>query len=188
LGKPRTIDDANGNIIRLIDGKPAVSFYEDYFKEILGPLGTNSLGQIGLLYPLGINTSPGTPYVLRHPVQILNDGSLVCQSEVPRGSNAHLMIGKKDALRQAVIDAASDIRDQLLNKPPKILLVFSSIARYKVLGRGVSQDLHLIKEILGLTTPVFGMYTYGEIAPLGALKNAEKVQLQNASITIAAIA
>ena len=187
LGKPRIITLAEGNIIRLIDNKPALSIYENYFAEELSKKDPGSLDDIGLLYPLGIATLPGEPYTLIHPVQTLNDGSIICQSEIPTGARVHLMIGKKETVQHAAAIAATSIKEQLLSKQPKLLLVFASTARHKIFGRNAYNEIRTIKEILGLTMPVFGMYTYGEIAPLSEIKNTDRTLVQNASIVLTAI-
>lgn len=187
LGKPRIITLAEGNIIRLIDGLPALSIYENYFSEELSRKANNSLENIGLLYPLGIAHAPGEPYILHHPVQVMNDGSLVFQSDIPTGARIHLMIGKKDALEQTAIRAAMSIKEQLLPKQPKLLFIFRSNVRHKIFGRHAYHEIKTIKEILGLTTLVFGMYTYGEIAPLNERQDTEKTIIQNGAIILTAI-
>ncbi len=187
LGKPRIVTLSDGNIIRLIDDQPALAIYENYFADELSKREPGVLDDIGLLYPLGISSVPGEPYILRHPVQILSDGSIVCQSEVPIGARVHLMIGKKEAVEQAATRAAASIKEQISPKLPKLVLIFASNARHKIFGRKAFHEIRSIKEILGLTTPVFGMYTYGEIAPLNEKKTAEKTMIQNASIVLTAI-
>lgn len=188
LGKPRIIDDAIGNLIKQIDHKPAVSIYEDYFHEELAKSDRSDLGDIGLMYPLGISTERPKEYILRHPVEILSDGGIICQADVPAGSRVHLMIADKDACRKAAHDAAVEVRDQLYGRTPKIVLVFVSYARQKLFGRTAFQEISIIKEILGLTVPILGMYTYGEIGPLGSSKETRTSQILNASIIVAAIA
>jgi hypothetical protein len=187
LGKPRIVTLSEGNIIRLIDNQPALTIYENYFADELSKKEPGALGDIGLLYPLGISDVPGEPYILRHPVQVLVDGSIVCQSEVPIGARVHLMIGKKESIEQAATRAAASIKEQLAPKQPKLLFIFASNARHKIFGRNAHHEIRAIKEIIGLTTPVFGMYTYGEIAPLNEKKTLEKTLIQNASIVLTAI-
>ena len=188
LGKPRIIDFAEKNLIKVIDGKPAISIYQDYFSEELKSLERNNLGNIGLLYPLGLNTDRPKEYLIRHPIEILPDGSIVCQAEIPSGSRVHLMISDKDSCYQSAQAAANEIRDRLSGRPPKLLIILESWARRKLLGRAVSQELNLIKEIFGLTVPIFGMYTYGEIAPLGTAQERRTSEILNANIVITAIA
>ena len=188
LGRPRIITDAEGSLIRKIDGEPAMNIYSNYFPEDLANLAPSKLRDLGLPYPLGISTNTPRTYSIRHITEILADGSMSCQGDVARGRTVYLMISDKDACRQAAHDAAMELREKLNGHPPKMLLIFESLARQKLLGRGASHEISLIKEIFGFATPVFGMYTYGEIAPAqGAQKHTLDTQIQSASIVIMAI-
>ena len=188
LGRPRIITDAEGRLLRTIDGQPAMNLYSNYFPEDLTILPPNKLRDLGLLYPLGISTDVPRTYNIRHITEILADGSMSCQGDVIRGKTVYLMISDKDACLQAAHDAAIELREKLNGHSPKMLLIFESQARQKLLGRGASHEISIIKEIFGFATPVFGMYTYGEIAPArGTLKHTLDTQLQSASIVIAAI-
>jgi hypothetical protein len=189
LGKPRVITDSIGNQIRRIDNKPAISIYQDYFPEEFTRNIAENPDKIGLLYPLGLSTGRPREYLIKTPSIILPDGSIICQGEVPPGTKIHLMLGDKDACRKAAHDAAIDVRDKLRGKCPKLILIFASIARKKLFGRSAWQEIHQIKEILGLACPVFGMYTYGEIGSPSAAGQSGllDVQTHNASILITAI-
>ncbi len=183
LGKPRIIDDSNSNLIRTIDGKPAVSIYQEYFPEDMASLPAGQLGDIGFLYPLGLSTARAKEYIIKSPSGILPDGSLICQGDIPHGTQVHLMIGDKDSCRKAAHDAAVEVHDKLHGKHPKLVFIFASLSRKKLFGRSAGQEISQIKEILGLACPVFGMYTYGE---LGAVTSMD-LQTHNAGILIAAI-
>ncbi|MBF0388210.1 MAG: FIST C-terminal domain-containing protein [Candidatus Omnitrophica bacterium] len=183
LGKPRIIDNSEGNLIRTIDGKPAVSIYQEYFPEEFAALPNRQLGDIGLLYPLGLSTNRPKEYIIKNPSGILPDGSLICQGEIPRGTQVHLMIGDKDACRQAAHDAAVEVHDKLHGRHPKLIFIFASLSRRKLFGRSAGQEINQIKELLGLACPVFGMYTNGE---LGAASEMD-LQTHNAGIMIASL-
>ncbi|MBF0569588.1 MAG: FIST C-terminal domain-containing protein [Candidatus Omnitrophica bacterium] len=187
LGRPRIITKVEGNVIREIDGQPANKLYENYFKEELAHAENGQLGEIGLLYPLGVGTKVPKEYQVCLPVEVLPHGGLVVQSEIPSGAWVHLMIGDKDSCRKSAHDAAIEIREKLHGKPPKLILVLESLARHRILGRSSWQEIVMIKEILGLTTPIFGMYTYGEIVPHASMGNIPDIWAQSSSITILAI-
>ena len=187
LGKPRIIDNSSGNVILSIDKQPAVRLYENYFHAADAILRAEQLEDIRLLYPLGIGTSTPREYLIRMPIDIPDDGSILCQGDVSTGSPVHLMITDKDACRQSIHDAAMDIRTQLFGKQPKFILVFESLMRRKILGRSGIQGIHAIQEVLGHSVPVFGMYTAGEVAPLGTLKTVSRTQLLNGSVVLLAI-
>lgn len=189
LGKPRTIDTvASGHIIKRIDGKRAFNLYEDYFAQEAIKMQSATLGQLAILYPLGIYIEEEAEYILRNVVTVLEDGSLVCQDEVPEGAEVHIMIGNKDSCKQAAIEAAEEVKKNLYGKEPHLILIFESMARLKLLGRAAIQEIQLIKEILGKATPAIGMYAHGEISPFQSLVNIQKTHLQNQSIVIVALA
>jgi len=187
LGKPRIIDNASGNTIQTINKQPAVRLYEDYFHAANTTLKDDQLEDIRLLYPLGIGTATPREYLIRMPIDIPEDGSILCQGDVMTGSPVHLMITDKDACRQSIHDAAMDIRTQLFGKQPKLILVFESLMRRKILGRSAVQGIHAIQEVLGHSVPVFGMYTAGEAAPLRTAKTLSGTQLLNGSVVLLAI-
>ncbi len=189
LGKPRMIDQSDGPFIRTIDGKNAYSIYEEFFGQEAFNLRTQRLNPMTVFYPLGIYLEEEKQFLLRNAIDILEDGSIVCQGEVPQGSRVHLMLGNKESCKQAAMDAALTIQKSMKGKTPKFVLIFESLARYKLMGRDAFKEILGIKKILGDNVPLFGMYTYGEIAPLPAVggTSSRNLRLQNETITLLAI-
>ena len=97
------------------------------------------------------------------------------------------MISNKESVKQAAVDAAHLVRDGLFGRQAKLILVFESILRLRILGKSAIQELQMIKDILGYTTPIFGMYTNGEISPFHSLQNVRNTYMHNESINIIAI-
>lgn len=184
LGKPRVIDRSERNIIRRINGKKAISLYQDLLGEKATSLFLNRLSRARLFYPLGILVEEQGEYLIQHIIDIQPDGSLVCQGDVPQGSEVHIMIGNKDSCKQAAAQAASEAKQALLGREPKLALIFESAARQKLLGRSIFQEIQAIKEVLGEEVPLFGLYTYGEFAPLSATGQGNASLLQNETINI----
>mgnify|MGYP001588095934 CR=1 FL=1 len=187
LGKPRIIDKVEGHIIKTIDGKPAAHIYETYFAEEAKNLRGTHLGAMAILYPMGVYLEEKGYYLLRNAIDILEDGSIVCQGEVPQGADVHLMIGSKDACKQAALEAAHEVRDGLFGRQAKLILIFESMTRYKLLSRSAIQEIQVIKDVLGHTTPLIGMYSAGEMAPFQTPNNQRNTHLQNESIVIVAL-
>jgi len=187
LGKPRVIDKAENNIIHSISGQNAFSFYREYFGAETDSLRSNQFGQMSILYPLGIFIEGSDEYLLRNVAEILPDGSIVCQGDVPEGAEVHIMLGNKDSCKQAAIHAAEDAQKNLLGKPPKLVIIFESMARLKLLGRSAFEEIENIKYIFGANTPIIGMYTNGEISPFQTVEKFKKPYLLNESITVIAI-
>ncbi|HQP10807.1 MAG TPA: FIST N-terminal domain-containing protein, partial [Candidatus Omnitrophota bacterium] len=163
LGKPRLIDKAKGNVIETINGNKASDLYTEYFGHEIDTLQMNQFGRMSLLYPLGIFVEGSSEYLLRNAVEIREDGSIVCQGNVPEGAEVHIMIGNKESCKQAALEAAEDAKKGLAEKKPKLVIVIESMARLKLLGRTAFEEIQNIKHVFGASVPLIGMYANGEI-------------------------
>jgi hypothetical protein len=187
LGKPRLIDKAEGNVIKTISGTKASQLYEEYFGSEAEGLRSNQLGQMSILYPLGIFVEGSNEYLLRNIVDIRADGSIVCQGDVPEGSEVHIMIGNKDSCQQAAVQAAEEAQKNLLGKTPKLIIIFESMARLKLLGRQAFDEIAGLKHVFGADTPLIGMYANGEISPFQTVEKFKEPYLLNESIVVLAV-
>jgi len=187
LGKPRIVDKVEGNVIRSINGKKASSLYEEYFGDEAANLRSNRFGQMSILYPLGFFIEGSNEYLLRNTVDVRKDGSIVCQGDIPQGSEVHIMIGNKESCKQAAIAAAQEAKNNLADKEPKLVLVLESMSRLKLLGRTASEEIKGITRVFGSDVPLIGMYTNGEISPFQTIEKFKKPYLLNESIIILAI-
>ncbi len=188
LGKPRIIDEVEYNIIKTIDGQKASSLYDEYFGEYAKDLRSATLGRMAILYPLGIYVEGSREYLLRNTVDILSDGSIVCQGDVPIGSEVHIMIGNKDSCQSAAYDAALEAKKNLLGREPQLVIIIECLSRLKLLGRGAYRELEQVREVFGENVPMFGMYSNGEVCPFQTTERFKKPHHQNESIVIMAIA
>jgi hypothetical protein len=187
LGKPRVVDKSERNIIHRINGKKGISIYEEFFGEEVASLFLNRLSRSRLFYPLGILVEGQDGYLLQHIIDVLDNGSLVCQGEIPQGAEIHIMIGNKDSCLQAAAQAAKEAKEALMGRTPELILVFESAARQKLLGRNAFQEIEIIKKTFGEDVPVFGMYSYGEFAPVNTADRGNVCFLQNETINILAL-
>lgn len=184
LGKPHFINKARGNVVYEIDGFPAVKIYEEYLGTNLNNL-KKDLKYISTLYPLGINFSEEQEYLLRNILDIQDDGALILQADAPLNSPVRLMIGTKESCLEATSRALEEAKKNL--PAPDFLLVFDSISRYILLGRDAPKELKIIKDGLKKDTPIIGLYTYGEQAPLKATRYRGKAYFHNQTIGILAV-
>jgi hypothetical protein len=185
LGRPHTITNVKGNVIKTIEEKPAVAIYEEYFgksrKEI-----EKTLIEMSIYYPLGLYVPGETEYLLRNVLRIDEDGGLVCQGDASVGSDVRLMMGTKEWALDAATQAAQEAKDSLNGKEVKGALVFESISRNKLLGRLTERELSRIKQVLG-NVPILGICTYGEQAPLKSLEHYGETYFHNETLAILAI-
>lgn len=187
LGKPRHITKTEGTAIRAIDGQKASHIYEDFFGKDFKTWPAARRRDIATVYPLGIYLAQERQYLLRNAVDIESDGSIICQGDVPEGSEVHLMIGNKDYCREAAIEAAHKASEGLYGKQPKLVLIFESLARQKLLGRHAIHEIQAIREVFGNTAPTVGMYCHGEMTPHLSPDGTVRTHLQNGSIVVLAI-
>ena len=164
IGKPHKITRVRSNIVREIDRKVAIEFYEDYFGKSFQELKDMGIGKLGVSYPLGVKMEGGNDYLIRAPLKVEDNGSLLLSSEIPEGKDVNIMIGDKNqalaAVKTACLEASSGIQKQNI----KFIAVFNDIARYNLLRKDSSKETELIKEVFGRDIPIMGFYTYGEYA------------------------
>ncbi len=187
LGKPRVATLAEGNILREIDGAPAIKIYEEYFGKDIEELYKIKLATMAILYPLGVYVAGEKEYLLRNAIDVTRDGALICHGEIPQGAEIRLMMGNKDACLAASKEAAQEVIGNMKGKIPKVAIVFNSISRQKILGKLANKEIEIVKSALGGKTPVIGFYTYGEDAPLKALHYFGQTYFHNETIAILGI-
>ncbi|MDD5431585.1 MAG: FIST N-terminal domain-containing protein [Candidatus Omnitrophica bacterium] len=192
LGKPHIATKTNDNLLIEIDGQPTVEFYQEYLGCDLKRL-KKDLNRISIFYPIGVYIPGEKEYLLRNIVSLQPDGAMRFQGNIPEKSTIRIMIGTKETCLDATRQAAEEAMNSLLSKPSKenkneigkkFALVFSSISRHELLRRDVKKELEAIKQVLGDDTPILGIYTHGELAPLKAISYRGQVYFHNQSIAI----
>jgi hypothetical protein len=186
LGKIRYVTKSEGNLIREINDQPAVRLYEDYFAKDTLELA-KELRRISIFYPIGIYLQGEKEYLLRNIISIKDDGSIVTQGDIPQGSPIRLMIGTKDSCLASAVSACEEAKKNLGAQKIKFVMVFDSVSRFTLLGRHCWKELEIIKATFGENTPLIGIYTYGEQAPLKSINYLGRAYLHNQSINILAL-
>jgi hypothetical protein len=186
LGKPRYVTKASGNIVYEIDNLPAASIYKEYLASNLATL-RKELKRISILYPIGIYLSGEEEYLLRNILSIEDNEALIFQNNVPEGCLIRLMIGTKESCLAATEQAADEVKKGLSGHRCNFVFIFDSISRYILLGRQANREIEIIKEKLGKDTPMIGIYTYGEQAPLKAINYRGKAYFHNQTVAILGI-
>lgn len=186
ISKPRRITRARANILFELDGRPASSFYEDYFgATILETVQDAGLTRRLIAYPLGIQLDSTGQFLLRNVRSFGDDGSLVCTGEVSEGSWVQLMIGNKELVIEAAATAAQDAIRPL--RAVHAVLIFDCVTRRQLLGQEAGVELARIQDVIGPAIPLVGCYTYGEQTPLGASSTYGRSTIQTGACLIIAI-
>lgn len=169
IGLPMKVTKAKGAKLIEVNNRPALSIYEDYFGKKAEELTKEPIARMAYTYPLGMSVE-GSPELLIRDVVIANEkGEITCAAEIPEGSEIRLMLGDPEKAIQAAKEAAENALFQLKGAEPKVIFVFNCVARYKLLGPRIGEEIVAIQNVLGKEVPLIGFYTYGEQAPLGGV-------------------
>ena len=192
LGKPRAITKSQGSTVYEIDNQPASKIYEEYLAKSRSVL-QKEIRRLSIFYPIGIYLAEEKEYLLRNVLSLENDGSLRLQGNVSQGSTVRLMIGTKEscleATQQAIAEAkklseAGSTYNTAKDKARNFVLVFNSVSRYTLLKRDAIKELEAIKGGFDNGTPIIGVYTYGEQAPLKAISYQGQAYFHNQTVAI----
>jgi len=195
LGKPRVVTKARSNLVEEIDGEYALKVYEEYFGGSATMLRKN-FRIISMLYPLGINIEGENEYLLGNVVAIEKNGSLRFQNNINQGSIVKLMIATKESCLQATRNAAEEAKKNLAGLTmehakeltKKVVIVFESLSRQMLLSKNPAEEINIIKDVFETDTPIMGLYTYGEQAPLNATSYyRSRTYFHNQAISILAL-
>ena len=163
IGIAHKATKTNGTTLIELDGKPAFSVYQDYFGDHANDI-KKALSLTAVTYPLGMKTD-SDQIMIRVPLAVKDDGSIVCGAEVLEGSEIRLMIGT----REDAISAAEETIRKVINKvsgEKRVLFISDCVARKILFGTHKEEELTMLKNIVGENTKIFGFYSYGQIAPL----------------------
>jgi hypothetical protein len=156
LTEPAEITGANGTCLQSINGQPALEFYKHYLNG----------AEPSLEYPFAIQIEDGEQFYLRCPMA--GDpakGEITSLAGFP--ATGKLQIAH--ANRHNVIDAAGTAFQQALEHypatQPAVALVFSCCTRRLIMGTQTDKEYQTICHF-DPDLPIFGFYSYGEIAPL----------------------
>lgn len=191
VGTMKKVTKSAGSVVHELDGKPAISIYEEYFGEKeASVLKTETLAKLAITYPLGMKVEGSDEMLIRDPITVDEHGSITCAAEIPMNSDIQLMIGSREEAVKVAEEAANNAVGQLDGAKPKAVIIFNCIARNKLFGEHSGDEIDAIQRAVGASTPLIGFYTYGEQAPLGGeVRNIEKCNpaFHNETVVIAVI-
>ena len=185
IGKPHKVTKARSNIIKEIDRKAAVGLYEEYFEKSLEELKNEGIAKLGINYPIGIHlANKDKEYLIRVPLKIEENGSLILNADIREGEDISLMIGDKDLVLASARKAATEALNDIKNAKIKFALVFSDIARLLLLRKDADKEIDIVKEVIGTNIPLLGCYTSGEYAPFDTAEVKGQCYFNNHSISV----
>ena len=154
----------NGNssrVVKSINNKPARDVYMEW-------LGVNSIEDANKNFaenPLGVVEPSLKIWKVRSPAKILDDGSVLFYSDLPKGTGVVLFKSNKEMHIKAMKDAVNEAIKRAGN-PNKIyaVILFDCILRdiLSDIYNSKEEEILEVKNIVGKDTPIIGFSTYGE--------------------------
>jgi hypothetical protein len=181
---------AKGNVVYKFGNKSALEVY----RESLGPARAKKLPAIGLEYPMGLvdERAEGEGYdyfQIRAPLAINEkEGSVTFAAAIPEGSEVTLTYSSRNSIIKGSKLSAQQAKKTLENAKPRIVMIFSCVARKMVLGRRTNEEINSVKQVFGKSIPIIGFYTYGEIGPIDKrIPTLKSARLHNETLVIWAL-
>ncbi|KAB8155647.1 histidine kinase [Kordia sp. TARA_039_SRF] len=179
FGPERVVTKSSSNILYELDNKPALDLYKKYLGE-----KSKELPAAALLYPLKVKSTNEKQSIVRTILNIdEQENSMILAGDILENSRVQLMMTNVDTIVDASEKAATTAL-QYREHTPELAILVSCIGRKLVLDQRVEEEVEEVIEVIGATTTVCGLYSYGEIAPFIGENNC---QLHNQTMTITLI-
>lgn len=164
-GKEHTVTLSKGNVLLELDGRPALTVYEEY-------LGAQSseLPASGLLFPLSMRNGNDDPKrLVRTLLAIDRDKkSLTFAGDIPMHSRVSVMEADFDRLVSGAREAGRITNARPIpNDVDSLTVAISCVGRRLVLKDRSRDEMTAVRGNLPVRSRVVGFYSYGEISPFG---------------------
>lgn len=161
IGPARRVTEAERNVIKTIDGKPALEVFKEEIGELLARDLRRVAGYIFVAFPIA-GTDTGD-YIVRNLTGIDPERGWIAVGDLVE-EDQPLLFCRRDheAARQDLRRMLSDVKKRS-DSAPKAAVYYSCIARGPHLFGTESEELKIIREELG-DVPLAGFYANGEIS------------------------
>lgn len=165
LEGPFRVTASEGNVVRALDGEPALAVYRRVVEAHRGePIPEDRFFETAGGYPLGIARMENER-IVRDILRSTGDGGLRCVGEVPEGVFLDVLRGDAASLIEAAAHARNRARAAFPGTEIGTMDLFMDcISRVLFLGDRFSEELAAVREP---GRPLIGACTIGEIANSG---------------------
>jgi hypothetical protein len=166
IGTECQITRAEGNIIYELDGKPVFDVLRQYLSEEEIERWDRAI----VSFCFGLKAPHSEDFMIRYlPQKDEANGAVILQTEVQEGTSIWVMRRDQDKIFQGTEQIARSLQTQLQGQTPKFVLQFDCYGRGKSVftEQQKHQLLHQLQGDIGRDLPWLGLYTHGEIAPIG---------------------
>jgi hypothetical protein len=165
LRGPYKVSLSEGNVVQMLENKPAFEIYKQVVEEDSGePITAKNFFEKAKAYPFGISKL-GEEKIVRDPIVVQEDGSLICVGEVPQNAFVDILKGNNENLIEASRNALANAKENApSSKNPQHVFFIDCISRVLFLENDFQKELDAVADS-GLQ--VTGVLTLGEIANSG---------------------
>jgi hypothetical protein len=165
FGPERRVTASDGNVLRELDGRPALDLYKEYLGELAAGLPATALR-----FPLALRADADDKKRLVRTILGVNEeeGSLTFAGDIPEGFLAQLMRTNLDRLVDGAEAAAVMTQNRGTDGAPTLAIAISCVGRRMVLGERAEEEVEATLDELPGTTKQIGFYSYGEISPFAS--------------------
>ena len=162
---PLKVTESERNVIISLDWKPAFQVYKEIVEKHSGKTFTDdNFFDIAKGYPFGISKL-GAEKIVRDPLTLGENNSMVCVGEVPQEAFVHILNGSTKSLVDAAGKAFSLSKENYKgDAEPKNTLFIDCISRVLFLEDEFDKELDAVFDE---SAPMIGALTLGEIANNG---------------------
>jgi len=165
MSGPMQATGTDGNVLKMIDFKPAFDVYSALVTRNAGiTFGKDEFLKISRAHPFGI-ARINSEMIVRDMLKLNPDGSFICAGEIPQDSYISIMTGSEKTLLDAAESAARMATAALPGGTPGSFLLMDCISRLMFLEDAFKEEL---VRMVPPGCPSAGACTIGEIANSGA--------------------
>jgi hypothetical protein len=170
IGGERTVTRCRGNVIYEIDGKPILEVLKEYLVDDEIDNWNKTVVNLCLGFKAPGSMKEYDEYLIRFmPTKDDATGSITISTEVTEGTSVWMTRRDFEKIANGVDRISQEIHAATAGHAPKLVLQFDCAGRGKVVLRD-QQKAELQKRLrrgFGDDVPWMGLYTYGEIGPVG---------------------
>ena len=162
----------SGNVIYEIDGMPVLDVLKEYLVGDEIDNWSKAVLSLCMAFKAPEQIKGYDDYLIRFmPTKDDKAGSITIPTEVEEGTSIWMSRRDHEKISAGVERIGEAIKSKLGNNAPKMVFQFDCIGRGKAVFRDQqkSEMLEKLQQKIGPTVPWIGLYTYGEIGPIGGL-------------------
>jgi hypothetical protein len=163
IGPTMRVTRSDGAVVKEINGRPALEVYRDFARAHGVTLEGANVVPFLMEHIIGWIYQEGDQK-LRVTLWPLDDGSVVCASEVPEGALIRFMKATDQTVMEAAGQAAQLALTRLQHARPAGMIALECVSQRLRIGEaGVAKELQRIQDIVG-PIALAGCHGYGQLA------------------------